>query len=451
MRRWGQVSLQNVSDKKFVKNAVTISVGNFLAKLLGAFYRIPLTNLLGSVGLGLYQMVFPVYCILLDFAGAGLPCGLSKLISENNDESKTSSLIKSASFIMFIVGIIGSALMLFLSKPLASLQGNKDASIAYVALSPAVFFVALISVYRGYFQGKENMLPTAVSGIIEQVVKLVFGLFFVLVFTGYAKKAGGATLAVTISEIVAFFYLFFLYKKKTKVKTKIKDADVKVNLKKIFAICLPITITSILIPFSQVIDSFLIINVIGKYNGDATSLYGLYSGGVTSVIGLPVSLCYGFAVAVLPNISKNNGSGKDGVSLAVGLTAVLSSLMALVCFLFPNLIVKILFFSLSAENKIITASLLRLSAVSIIFLSLMQTTNSCLVAKNRPYLPVMSLAIGILVKIILELILLPIPKFNVYGAAFSANVCYFVAIFVNLMYIIKDKKACLTGRLIKER
>lgn len=138
----------NSTEKRLVGNAAVLSLGGFGAKLLGAVYRIPLTNLLGTAGLGLYQMVFPVYCILLDFAGAGLPCGLSKLVSENaaaGEDYKNPALLKTALWLMLEIGTLAALSMAAFSYPLARLQGNSLAAKAYVALSPAVLFVALIN------------------------------------------------------------------------------------------------------------------------------------------------------------------------------------------------------------------------------------------------------------------------------------------------------------------
>lgn len=431
--------MQGSSDKRFVKNAVIISLGGFIAKILGAVYRIPLTNIIGGTGMGLYQMVFPVYCILLDFAGAGLPCGLSKLVAECPAETRDEEgrkLLKTALFLMAAIGAAGSLFMFALSGALASSQGNAAARLSYIALSPAVFLVALISCYRGYFQGRQNMLPTAVSQIIEQAVKLAVGLSLVSLLAPSAPKAAaGAAFAVSVSEAAALVYLYVKFGKQGKISYADEKGGFGSRAKAIFKICLPVTLTAVMIPASQAADSFLIINILSRTSENATSLYGLFSGGVAAVIGVPVALCYGIAVSVLPAVSE--GGDADGkISLAVLLTAVLAGVMAAACFFFPNLIVRILFFGLSAEEKSVAAGLLKISSFSVLLLSLTQTTNSVLVGKSKPYLPVLSLSLGIITKIVLELLLLPRERFGIYGAAFSANACYFVAVFFNLLYII---------------
>ena len=169
-----------LKDKKIIGGAVALGIGAFATKLLGAIYRVPLTNLIGGFGLGLYQLVFPVYSVLLDFSGAGVPSALSKIISSVNEEQRkqrATEYLKTSLKIFSLFGLICSLLMLVFSFPLARLQGNESASVSYMTLAPAVILVSLISCYRGYFQGFMDMKPTAISQIIEQAVKLLFGLY----------------------------------------------------------------------------------------------------------------------------------------------------------------------------------------------------------------------------------------------------------------------------------
>ena len=171
-------------SNSIVKGSVLLGAGAFISKLLGALYRIPLTDFLGGKGLGLYQMIFPVYAVLLEFSGAGVPNALSKMISgyENNAAAEY-SLFYGAKKRLIVLGGIGSLFMAVFSYPIAAAQGDYKAFIGYIALSPSVFLVAVLSCYRGYFQGKKNMAPTAVSQITEQFVKLVAGLFLVWIFS----------------------------------------------------------------------------------------------------------------------------------------------------------------------------------------------------------------------------------------------------------------------------
>ena len=459
----------NSTEKRLVSNAAVIAVGAFAAKVIGAFYRIPLTNLLGSAGLGLYQMVFPVYCILLDFAGAGLPCGLSKLVSENNAEGRgaaNASLLRSSLLMMLAAGALASLAMFALARPVSALQGNAEAYKSYMTLAPAVLLVALLSCFRGYFQGYEKMSPTALSQLTEQIVKLGAGLLFVkFLMPDAANAAAGAALAVTFSEAAALFQLVVTYRIYRKKGTFLPLAPLACaaesgaaaaersspakprfwgDVKGILKICLPVTLVGIALPVSQMIDSFLIINLLGKYAENATSLYGLFSGGVQSVLSLPVSVCYGIAVAAVPLISgvskKDKGGGAKYAYFAVALTGAFSLVMAAGCFLLPDFIVRVLFFSLSAGEKAVVVKLLKLTAPCIVFMSVLQTVNSVLIGKSRPYAPLFGLGAGVLVKTVLEIFLLPVPDLNIFAAAISLCACYLVAVFINLLYIIRVYK-----------
>ncbi len=425
-----------------------MGVGAFISKLLGAFYRVPLTNALGSVGLGLYQMVFPVYCLLLDFSGAGVPNALAKLIATGGEEQRqlrAENYLKNSLILLLILGVIGSLLMAIFSMPLANLQGNYQAKTAYIALSPAVLLVCLISCFRGYFQGLMDMKPTAFSQVIEQIVKLGFGLAMVKVFSGQIEKAvAGATFAISISETVALTYLIFVYKSRKKNYSNIilpKNEGFSFYAKNIIKTTFPLTIIGVAIPFSQVIDSFLTINLIGGYNSNATALYGLFSGAVITVINLPVSICYGISAVAIPAVSSaKTEREKDFKAEKTLLLTVVASLPCVIfCLAFAPFIVNILFGSLIETEKNIVIKLLRLTSPCILLLSVVQTSNAVLVGRGKTYFPVLSLSLGIALKTILSLILLKIPKVNIYGSSIALIACYFSVCLVNLILILKTR------------
>lgn len=421
-----------------VKGALILSAGGIITKIIGVFYRIPLTNLLGAEGIGIYQMVFPLYTILLTFSSTGVPSGISKLIAEGNDRL---AVLKSAIKIFVVIGFILSAFMAVFSTKIATLQGNEKAGIAYFLMSPSVFFVSIISCFRGYYQGLSNMKPTAISQVIEQIVKLIFGILACYVFAGNKIKAvGGATLAVTISEAVTLLYFLVLSKKKN---VFIGYNRVKTNVLIVVKTVIPMAVVTLTIPLIRTIDSFLILNVVGAYTDKATGLYGLYSGAVESIIGVPVSVCYALSVTSIPIISSAIKNGEDytkKISQAVGITIVASCVMAICVYLFSGLAVKILYPALSESNKIVTIKMLKLSSLSVVFLSIMQTLNACINASGKYKVTIFSGIVSGVFKITFSLILLKNPHVNVFGAILSDIICYFVACFINLSYIIYSSK-----------
>ena len=195
---------------------------------------------------------------------------------------------------------------------------------------------------------------------------------------------------------------------------------------------------SFLIPLSQTVDSFLIINILAKYMKNATSVYGLLSGAVMSVINLPVSICYGLAVAVLPLVSSAKDGGKKHGDKALLLTAGLSIVMAIGVYFFGEIIVKILFKGLPDSEIQTTVLLLKSTCPVVVTLSLLQTLNSVLIGKGKSHLPLINLAVAVTIKAVLSIFLLQNPKLNIFGSVISLNACYFVATFLNLVYYFID-------------
>ena len=189
---YGVGEMTQRKDKKgsFIKGAATIAAGGFIAKIIGALYRIPLTNLIGGHGLGLYQMVYPVYCLLLTVSATGIPSSIAKLTAERLGKGEGDKpLFRTAMKLFLLIGLIGTALMCMLAPLLSRAQGSEEVRAGYYALAPSVLLVSAISVFRGWFQGKNKMLPTAVSEITEQVIKVGFGLLFAYLYRGNVQKA----------------------------------------------------------------------------------------------------------------------------------------------------------------------------------------------------------------------------------------------------------------------
>ena len=427
---------------KLISGALYLGLGTFIAKLLGAFYRVPLTNMIGGLGLGLYQMVFPVYSLLLDFSGAGLPSALSRLISSKSNQRDTGKRLFINSVKIFsCLGIICSLIMAIFCRKLASLQGNEDAYLGYLFLSPAIIFVSLISCFRGYFQGNMDMKPTAISQVVEQVFKLILGIFLVKMFLpNLPLSVGGATLAITISEIVALLILISIYKRKKIDKvclTNTLATDAKLIIKTVF----PITLVGIMIPLSQVIDSFLTINILSKYTSEATALYGLLSGVVITIINLPIAVCHGISTVAIPSVSSSADDRERDVRIkkVIILTLIIALPCSIFLLAFAPFTINILFRNLQTAQKQIAIKLLSMASPCVVLLSLLQTSNAILIGKGKLYLPVLSLIIGIIVKTILNITLLKIPQLNIYGGVIAIIACYFVTCLINLILIFTKK------------
>lgn len=426
--------------QSFLAGAIIISVGGFVSKLLGAVYRIPLTNILGGEGMGIYQMVYPLYCILLTVSASGIPTGISRLISSGRGAGAERQAFR----LYGAVGVIGMLIMFVLSAPLAALQTEPAIKLCCQLLCPSVFFVSLLSVVRGYFQGKGNMLPTATTEIMEQVIKVAFGVAFSYLFRGNLPLAVASTLlAVTISEIISTGVALLWYFKKRSKPPLYRVQSVPV--KSILRFTVPLTLTAIALPVSQLFESIIAVRLLRAGAENATALYGVFSGCAITIINLPVSITYGLAASSVPQISPLAESGdmagakkKAFKSLAITLAVSLPAAVGLY-FLAP-LATRLIFGSLQGEEKELLISLIKILAVSSVTQSLVQTSSACLTAMGYPVRSTVTQWTTAFLRVGLTVGLIAFTGLSISGAAWSANCAYFVAMVMNFCYIIMAGK-----------
>lgn len=428
-----------MKKQSFLKGAFYLALGSFLSKAIGALYKIPLANLVGGYGLGLYQMAYPFYCLLLTISATGIPSAIASLGAERRERGlSNSSLLKSALKLFLGVGAGGTALMIFLSPILSSLQGEPLIK-GYLALAPSVFLTSAIAVFRGYFQAERDMRPTALSEVVEQIVKVSLGLLFAYLNRDNPVRAVGfLLLAVSISELVALGVLALLYAvAKNKEKSE-KDGD-RVALKSVFAVSFPASLSSSLFPLSSFLDSVVLIRLMERYTQNAVSLYGLFSGGAASLAALPASVCHALAVSCVPEVSKAHASGQGKASIKKALlwTAVFSSVGAIGLYLLAPQAVNILFKGLTAEERGLTARLVRGLSVGTVFLACSQTLSACLTAMKKPKYSVYAAALAVGVKLLLNFLLVSKSEFSIFGGVIALDVCYFVDFLLNLLYNLR--------------
>ncbi|MCM1043004.1 MAG: polysaccharide biosynthesis protein [Corallococcus sp.] len=428
-----------------ITGALLISLGGLLAKILGALYRIPLTNIIGSYGMGLYQLVFPPYILFLTISQAGIPVALSKLIAEKHqlgNEEGARKTFRYCFFALLLTGAMGGAILAAASPLIASAQGNTDTTTAFLIIAPALLFVPVTNVFKGYFQGRMNMLPSSVTTVVEQVVKLIVGLICAKHFMPDVVKAVyGATFAITVSEFVSLVIMATVYLAKGRDKTvsvRVGRADISLLTRETMSLAFPVALGAFVMQMSQVIDSVMVVNLLTV--GNATNMYGLWTGPVNSMLGLPIALSAGVAVSALPSITRtfvegDNDKLRCSLGSAIKLTAVIALPTSFGMIAMSHPIISLLYGSLPSEEIYISSLLLALSGISIVFLAIMQTSVSVLQAVGKPYVSVIILAFAIVVKAVANLILLPIPTVNIYGAAISETLCYLFAAVSVIIYM----------------
>lgn len=424
--------------QSFIKGAILISLGGFISKLLGAVYRIPLTHFLGGRGMGIYQMVYPLYCILLTVSASGIPTGIARIISTGNAGAE-----RQAFRLYGAIGVIGTLVMYLLSAPLAALQSEPAIRLCCTMLCPSVFFVSVLSVVRGYFQGKGNMYPTAVTEVCEQAIKVALGCLLAYIFRANLTLAVASTLfSVTFSEAAATLLALFWYLKKRARLPLYKVPAPPVSA--IIKYTVPLTLTAIALPVSQLAESIVAVRFLREITNEATALYGVFSGCAVTIINLPVSVTYGLAAASVPQISPlaergdiDGAKAKAYKSLLITFAISLPSAVAL--YVFAPFVIRLIFSSLGGENRAVLLQLVRLMAVNAVTLSLVQTSSACLTALGKPVKSTVTQWVTAIIRVALTAVLLKFTSLSIIGAGISANYSYLVATLLNFWYIIREK------------
>lgn len=482
------------NKKRMFSGAAVLLAGSVVAKMLGALYRIPLTNILGAEGMGMYQLVFPVYALFMVLATAGIPTSLSRTVAEKRALGENvKKYFAVAMCALLVLGLAFGLLMGALSDVLAKRQGNADTRFGFLIIAPAITFVCVISGFRGYFQGQMYMLPTALSNVVEQVVKLAVGIgaSYALAKRGVIYAVCGALFGVTVSEIVTAAYMgvtYFFRSKKEKreqlvARVSLQESDLqsgsdndvlqdessaqcsekadnpaecshstkkarfervsRAELKGMLRVALPIAAVAALMPLSSFFDSIIIVNMLkafGLKQGVATAQYGIISGPVNSLINMPVVAIMSLAVAVVPSVSASRATRDiDGVmlksSLCVRLAYLLGIPFAFYLAVFARNVIGALYPALSEQNAVVAVNVLRITAANVVFLSVMQIYVSLLQAVDKTKYAVFSLIAGIIVKIVLDVALTRYIGIN--GAAIASLALPVVAYFCTLVSYYK--------------
>lgn len=431
---------------KLLKSTMVLSASMVVAKFLGALYRIPLSNVLGTQGIGIYQMVFPLYSLCLVFCTGGVSTYLSQKISKfraKGDFEQINKMLKTTKNLCVVYGLFVSVMLFVFCGFIAKIQGNTLATLGYVAISVGFVFSCLLGVYRGYFQGFENMLPTAISQILEQTIKLAFGLVFAKLLLGYGVEWGvfGALFGISISEIISYFFMIF-YAKKYKAKKTfavVCFCDYKQTIKSF----LSLSLTAIMLPIISAIDSLFAIKfmtISGLDLQTATSLFGIYSGMITPVLNFPILFISTICVALLPNLSyiiQKNQNANTVINNAVFFVYF----FALPCtgglVSVSVYVLKILFPVISGQFFPVANIALKISCFNILSLSLISLGGTILQAYGKYKLPCISLSIGVILKLFLIIIIALKPQINIIGLAITNTTTYFTSAIINIIFLKK--------------
>ncbi|WP_144275996.1 putative polysaccharide biosynthesis protein [Gottschalkia acidurici] len=438
----------------FLRGAFILGLAGIMVNVLGAFFRIPLGNIIGSEGMGYYQTSFPIYILLVTISASGFPTAISKVVSEKLalEDSKGAYKVFKVSFIALIITGIVSFIILFFGASFIvnNIIKSPKAYYSMLAISPALLFIPIMSAFRGYFQGRQEMSPTAVSQIMEQLGRVGLGLYlaFILLSRGTEYAAAGASFGGTAGAIFGTLYIGFIYlKNKNSIKDEIensknfKEESTSEIIKKLLSIAIPITIGTSILPIMNVVDASMVVRrlqSIGFSYEQSNSLFGQLTGMAGTLINFPQVLTMSIAMSLVPVIShfhtiKDIDSLKHNTKLGIR-TSILIGLPA--SFGLASLSTPIIKLLYPKEPSSVGEILLYLS-MSVILLGLIQSTTAILQGIEKANIPVINIAIGLVFKIAINYTLVGVSYFNVKGAALGNIGAYIVIVILNFYHIKK--------------
>ncbi len=456
-------------ENGIVKGAAIIGAAGIVVKLLGAVFKIPLTNWMGSVGMSYYQIAYVIYSVLIVLSTAGFPVAISKLVSENNAKKQfanSGKVLKTSLGIMTFLGGVSAAICFFGANAYANYVENPMAAQAIRAIAPALLFVPLLSSFRGFFQGRRNMTPTALSEIIEQLTRVIVGFALTRIFlkSGLPAAAAGASFGASAGSLMAMAFMILVYSM-FKSRLQIENSrgsdyieDTKVIIRKILTIAIPIIVGAEIIPIMYSIDATVIMKRLvatGWSQEESTYLYGLMAGYCNSLVNMPEFLIQAIAISIVPAISHASARGDyENVDKNIGTGYKLTTLIA-----FPSMIgllvlarpILKLLYPAQIDEAMDAVPTFIVMTFSIVTLALYETSTGALQAIGKQIIPLRNVAICALIKIVLTYIFVGIKSINVVGAAASSVIAYLIAFALNEVAVKKytGARTDIMGTFIK--
>ena len=489
--------------KHMMHGALILLIANILVKCIGALFKIPLLNLIGEEAFGIFMSAYSIYAFFFVIATAGLPVAVSKMLAESyalRRFSEAKKIFKVVLVAFFVLGSICTVALVFFSEPFARAVENPASTYAVMMVAPAILFSVCMATYRGFFQGEGNMLPTAVSQVIEAVCKLVIGYFAASYLLSIGKEMP-IVVAGAISGVSAgtFFgavalALFKLFRKKPSHERMPATADASECtssvgiLKRLLRIALPITVGTSVVSFSVLIDNFVVLNRLkhmftqlfdGKSFYDiyltvhdslprfsavaasvfadetivktsqavdslANKIWGAYSGMAMNLYTLPAGLITALSISVIPFIAgayvkKDFETVRSNAIASLRIVVMFTLPVSAGLFVLARPLLQILYSS-KPVGVDIAAPLLRDLSVGIVFVCLVSLTSAILQAVGRVNVPLVTMVIGGTVKFLLSYFLMSNLQVNMSAVPFATTVCYGVIAFLNLVVLTRELK-----------
>ncbi len=470
--------MENKQTRTFIKGAAILGAAGVICKVIGAIYRIPLTNLIGAEAMGIYSKAYMIYSLLLVLTTSGIPAAVSKLVAEYaaaGDYRNARRTFKLTRNLLFSIGGACALIMLLLSDIIARSLGISEGGMVILCIAPSLLLTA-VSAYRGYFQGLQNMTPTALSQIIGQLAKLIAGLSLaaLLMPKGPVYAASGALLGVSLSEALSLIYMAVAYRRGARRALPVKSGSLagksnKELLRSLLMLAVPLTVGGAIMPLINTLDAYLVTWCLKLCNYSETqinSMYGVLSGMVVPLANMPTALSLALSASLVPAISRARAK-KNGREISrtasLGLkTALLIGLPACVgLILLARPVLELLYSTSGADQTAVqitvqtlhspyhfvfmqmdlAQSLLMIMCPAMLLLTSVQAMTGALQGAGKIYIPIKNLLIGGGVKLIFSAVLISIPAVNILGAPLGTLACYLTAFILDYLQLRRRLRA----------
>ena len=435
--------------QSFLTGTAWLALAAAVVKVIGALYKIPLNAIIGEQGFGYFNTAYEIYTVMLTISVAGLPVAMSRMISQANALGHYNQVRRTyvtARAIFLVLGVLGSSLMVFGCRWLAEQLNQPDAWACILCLGPATLLICMMATFRGFFQGQNNMQPTATSQMIEAVVKLIVGMLAAVLLLKLTNSipyaAAGAIIGVTTSCLVSVAYLAARHHKakQTLPITNESVTSYGQTAKGLLSIAIPITIGSAGLSILTLMETAVYMdnlkNVLGLPQESADTMKGIYDMAKT-IFNMPIAFVTPITVSIIPAITayltkEDHANARATEESAVRIAGLICAPCAVGLAVLARPVTALLGGYTNANLDLATV-LMTLRGASIVFYAVIMVTNAMMQAHGHANLPVVNMLIGGTMKLIATFILTRNPALGIIGAPIGALLGDFTIMAMNLV------------------
>ncbi len=449
----------------FIVQGGILAFAGVLVRMLGLLKRIPLTYIIGDVGNSYYSAAYEIYSIILTVSSYGIPLSVSKLVAARISKGQyknANKIFRCTLIFAFVVGFLASSLVYIFAESLSNMMNEPMSYMALRVLAPTLFIVAIMGVFRGYFQGMGTMVPTACSQLIEQIILIAVSLTSAFLLSGKGQKVGallnnenyknaygaaGATLGCSIGAAASLAFLVFVYKlhfKKQQRKIARDNTTVIESTgfvyKSLILTIVPVVISSTVNNISNFLDQFIHNRIMVEKGLEAIKSvnWGIYSGKYLVLINVPIAMANAMGASSVPTLSgvmrnKEYGEARRKIGSIIRVTMAVSIPCALGMAILAPEIMYLLFSTTNETGPL----LLRIGALGIVLFSLSTLTNGILQGMSKLSKPITHALIALVVHVTVLVCLLKFTDWNIYAVAFSNNIFSAIMVVLNIYSISK--------------